>query len=282
MNLDKIKTIPIVQVAAQHLGLSIDKNNKTKCFNLGAHKNSDAHASLSFDINKNRFKCFACGESGSVIDLVMEYKRLDLKEATRELSEAFFGATEQPKEHTLSYIKSWKLEKNTFDKLYNYGPYIKVRFRDPENRKNKLDLFFTKTSSGKFVKGRKCPPVLYNETELDSRTADPVLYVEGEGCVDILKSLGFLATTAGSAIITPKTFTSEMITKFVGRDVVIFPDNDGPGIKLISDLSGLIHSKVKTLRVVNIKAAWQGAFNEQLPPKFDIANFVEKYRENQR
>ncbi len=278
MNLDKIKTIPIVQVAAQHLGLSVDKNNKLRCFNASAHKQGDLHPSLSLDISNNRFKCFSCGVSGSTIDLTMGYKSVDIKQAGRELEKTFFSEDVKEKEYSLHAIQGWNLDKKIFDELYDYGPYIKVRFRDPENRKDKLDLFFTKTSSGKFVKGRKCEPMLFNQQDVESRPGEKVLYVEGEACVNAMKSLGYLASTAGSATITHKTFTPEMILKLQNRDIIILPDADTPGLQLVTDMASLVNATVKTLRVVDIRPAWQSTFSEEMPEKADIKNFIEKYR----
>ena len=42
---------------------------------------NDKHPSLHFDLKKNRYKCFACGASGNVIDLVMRYNNMEFKEA---------------------------------------------------------------------------------------------------------------------------------------------------------------------------------------------------------
>lgn len=280
MNFEKIKSLPIDQVA-QWLGLSTDKNNKIRCFNVAAHKHGDIHPSLSLDLSKNRYKCFSCGVSGSNIDLTMGYRNLNLKEAVEELRKIFFGESKQPKEYTLEAIKSWKLSGKVFDELYNYIKYVKVRFRDSKDRL-KQDLFFTRTSSGKFLKGRRYLPVLYNEKELQHRPNDVICFTEGESCTNVLKDLGFLATTSGSAIITPKTFTKEMIAKFKDRDVIIFPDNDTAGHGMFLQLTSLIHSEVKTLSLADIETPWEAAFREKMLEKADVKDFVEKYKQNHK
>jgi DNA primase len=45
----------------------------------------DHHASLSFSMRRNTFRCFACGAHGGTIDLVMRYLHKDFKEACRWL-----------------------------------------------------------------------------------------------------------------------------------------------------------------------------------------------------
>jgi DNA primase len=86
IDLDRLKQdIPIDELARQ-LGLEV-KNNKIRCFNFANHNNGDKKPSLSLDLKTNRFKCFACGVSGSVIDLYKEVKGVELSEAIRELAQ---------------------------------------------------------------------------------------------------------------------------------------------------------------------------------------------------
>ena len=47
----------------------------------------DHHASLTFSVRRNSFRCFACGASGGTIDLVMRRLNLGFKEACRFLDE---------------------------------------------------------------------------------------------------------------------------------------------------------------------------------------------------
>lgn len=79
---------PIIELA-ERLGLEV-KRKQARCFNAIAHKNGDKKPSLGFDTKTNRFKCFACGVSGSAIDLYMALKKVDIKTAIQELGN---GAT---------------------------------------------------------------------------------------------------------------------------------------------------------------------------------------------
>lgn len=277
MDLKALKEKVSILEAVRYLGLTVHPQNKLQCYNSSAHKNNDAHPSLSLDHNKNRYTCFSCKESGSIIDLVSGYKGITKLAAMQELCDKFLGNNKPPKEYTLGAIKSWQLSGKVFDELYDYGLYIKVRFRDPKDRK-KQDLFFSRTSGDKFIKGRKCIPSLYNEKAMVVRSSDGVLYAEGESCVDSLESLGFLATTAGSATITLKTFTPEMLAKLKNRDVVVFPDNDQPGRDMFSCLTPLLAPVTKTLSLANVEAPWKDAFGEDMPVKADVKDFIEKFK----
>ena len=83
------QSIPIIDLA-KRLGLEI-RRKQARCFNSQSHAHGDKKPSLGFDTKTNRFKCFACGVSGSVIDLYMAIKGVDFKTAVNELSRDSIG-----------------------------------------------------------------------------------------------------------------------------------------------------------------------------------------------
>ena len=76
--LQKLRDLPIEGVA-ERLGLRVTRHKALCPFH------DDHHASLSFKVSKNTFRCFVCGASGGTIDLVMRYLHLDFLEATKWL-----------------------------------------------------------------------------------------------------------------------------------------------------------------------------------------------------
>ena len=66
--LQKLRDLPIEGVA-ERLGLHV-RMHKALC-----PFHDDHHASLSFSVRRNSFRCFVCGASGGPIDLVMKYLR---------------------------------------------------------------------------------------------------------------------------------------------------------------------------------------------------------------
>jgi DNA primase len=82
LELQKLRDLPIEGVA-ERLGLRV-KMHKALC-----PFHDDHHASLSFKVSKNTFRCFVCGASGGTIDLVMRYLRKDFRDACRWLSESW-------------------------------------------------------------------------------------------------------------------------------------------------------------------------------------------------
>ena len=78
--LQKLRDLPIEGVA-ERLGLSVSRH---KCL---CPFHDDHHASLSFSVKRNSYRCFVCGASGGTIDLTMRYLGKDFKEACRWLGD---------------------------------------------------------------------------------------------------------------------------------------------------------------------------------------------------
>jgi len=86
IDLEQLKrAIPIIELA-EILGLEV-KGKQARCYNNQAHSHDDKNKSLGFDVARNRYKCFACGEQGSIIDLYKQVKGLATGEAIKELAE---------------------------------------------------------------------------------------------------------------------------------------------------------------------------------------------------
>ena len=79
--LQKLRDLPIEGVA-ERLGLQVSKH---KCL---CPFHDDHHASLSFSVRRNRYRCFVCEASGGTIDLVMHLLNKDFKDACRWLADA--------------------------------------------------------------------------------------------------------------------------------------------------------------------------------------------------
>ena len=66
LELQKLRDLPIEGVA-ERLGLQVVRHKALCPFH------DDHHASLSFSVRRNTYRCFVCGASGGTIDLVMKY-----------------------------------------------------------------------------------------------------------------------------------------------------------------------------------------------------------------
>jgi len=78
IQLQKLRDLPIEGVA-ERLGLRVVRHKALCPFH------DDHHASLSFSVSRNTYRCFVCGASGGTIDLVMRYLKKDFREACQWL-----------------------------------------------------------------------------------------------------------------------------------------------------------------------------------------------------
>ena len=79
-DIEKLRDLPIEGVA-ERLGLQVSRH---KCL---CPFHDDHHASMSFKVSKNTYRCFVCGESGGPIDLVMKCLRKNFLDATKWLAD---------------------------------------------------------------------------------------------------------------------------------------------------------------------------------------------------
>lgn len=86
IDLEQLKRVIPIMDLAKSLGLEI-KGRQARCFNSQAHAHNDSNFSLGLDVARNRYKCFACGESGSIIDLYKQVKGIELSQAIKELAD---------------------------------------------------------------------------------------------------------------------------------------------------------------------------------------------------
>ena len=80
IQLQKLRDLPI-EGGAERLGLRVVRHKALCPFH------DDHHASLSFKVSKNTWRCFVCGASGGTIDLVMRHLGMSFLEACRWLAD---------------------------------------------------------------------------------------------------------------------------------------------------------------------------------------------------
>ena len=80
LELQKLRDLPIEEVA-ERLGMRITRHKALCPFH------DDHHASLSFCVRRNTFRCFACDAHGDVIDLVMRFLNKTFTDACRWLGD---------------------------------------------------------------------------------------------------------------------------------------------------------------------------------------------------
>ena len=239
-----LRSLPIEDLASR-LGLDV-RHHKALC-----PFHNDHHASLSFNVRKNTYRCFVCDAHGDTIDLVRHLLNKDFQQACLYLSD---GSIEPIPAHSTHSTHSPHETRHTFDasryEKYFDRPYLSPAARhflfdtrrlDPRvirwcrltswrdrqgtewlqipyyDREGKLvgvqnrNLTPGGTPRFKFPKGAQCG--IYNLPVLNRLKEGEALYI-AEGCSDCwaLLSAGHKAIAIPSATLLSQKDKDQLIT----------------------------------------------------------------------
>ena len=104
--LQKLRDLPIEG------GLTV-KMHKSLC-----PFHDDHHASMSFKVSKNTYRCFVCGASGGTIDLVMRHLNFDFKAACRWLADENNVILEEWKPQTSDISPQTSFDASRYERFF--------------------------------------------------------------------------------------------------------------------------------------------------------------------
>ena len=142
-----------------------------------------------------------------------------------------------------------------------------ARWKHPESGE-KMPIPFHRGEGGSFI--RKMPEIphgarpLYRLHKLGQYPSEVVVVVEGEACADALECPGYIATTwpNGSQSVHAADWSP-----LAGRVVVLWPDNDGPGLEAMAGVHRILEGLGALVVTLDVEAMG-------LPPKGDVVDFL--------
>ena len=273
--LQKLRDLPIEGVA-ERLGFRV-KMHKCLC-----PFHDDHHASLSFKVSKNTYRCFVCGASGGPIDLVMKYLNKDFLEATKWLAdenniilteykpeedrppkpfdasryERFFDRPWLSDEARRFLYEERKLDSRVvaWCRLTSWKDKQGVNWLQTPyyNRECKLigvqncNLVKGGSPRFRFPQGAECS--IYNLPVLNLLKPGETLFIT-EGCSDCwaMLSAGHKAIAIPSATLLKRKDAALLreLTSELQITIGMYPDNDAPGERLFLQLKEVLPSLVR-------------------------------------
>ena len=274
IELQKLRELPIEGVA-ERLGLRVVRHKALCPFH------DDHHASLSFKVSKNSYRCFVCGASGGTIDLVMHFLNKDFLDACRWLADEHnVILTEyQPKEEKppkpfdakrfaryferpwlSSEARKFLYEERRIDprvvawcRLTSWNDkqgvaWLQTPYYDREGKLvgvQNRNLVKGAMPRFRFPQGAECS--IYNLPVLKLLRPGEALYIT-EGCSDCwaMLSAGHKAIAIPSATLLKRKDVEQLSLIHHQLSIVphMYPDRDGPGERLFLQLKEVLPNLV--------------------------------------
>ena len=271
-DLQKLRELPIEGVA-QRLGLSISRH---KCL---CPFHDDHHASLSFSVRRNSYRCFVCGASGGTIDLVMKDLNLGFREACRWLADEHNVIMTEHQPQPSAIIHQTSFDAARYERYFE-RPWLNEearRFLFDERRLDERVVRWCRLTSWKdkqgvpwlqipyydrdgqlvgvqnrnlvrgalprfrFPQGSQCG--IYNLPVLNLLCPGEALYIT-EGCSDCwaMLSAGHMAIAIPSATLLSKkdAETLSTLSTRLSTNFHMYPDRDEPGERLFLQLQRIL------------------------------------------
>lgn len=199
------------------------------------HRDNKPSLSLSFNNGKTLIYCHAGCKTEDIVDAI-----------GIEMSDLWVEGKPNKKQG------DWKEQLGSdVEALYNYGDYYKVRYK---NKK----IVFGYVLDNKFIWGMPAGvhKTLYNLNKVTAaiKNGYPVYICEGEKDVDTLSNIGYSACTMGGC----GDWRKEFAQYFKGADVILLPDNDEPGQKVMQRIKKDLKYYAHRIRVVKTSNAPHG------------------------
>lgn len=220
----------------------------------------DHNPSLSFNAITGYFNCFTCNTTGDIFSFIQKTKNINFSQAI-DLINKTFNCISDPKKKQLK-------KKQTVDAEYQYHDekgricHTAVRFSNPKG--------FAQKTTGKNNKTiwslNNIKTYLFNLPQVIAH--QNILYVEGEKDVRTLKQYGFTATTNPLGVNGWKDEYKEYLT---GKNVILIPDNDKPGMKLMAQVAESIQNCAMSVKILILPG---------LADKEDVTDWFKNSRAN--
>lgn len=275
-NLEEIKT-HLLEYLEQITERSKGKNQFIcPICNSGTGRNHTG--AFTFYPETNSFHCFACGESGDIINLYCELHQTDFNSAVESLSHEFGIPMDSDavSMHTRS-IASNKTPSKREHVYYDENGELfakKTIIKEADGKKKCFwNLYDPKTKQFSIKGLQKQTAPLYHVQNL--KHAERIFFTEGEKDAELLERWEETATCTPNG--AGQTTWHESYGNYLkGKEIIILTDNDKAGEKYGKTIAKHIYPIAKSVKIIPASAIWSDC-----PEKGDISDITEALGEEQ-
>ena len=213
------------------------------------------NGSKSVDLEKGCWYDHENENGGGVADLIRQGEGLPEGAPLQGILTSKFGIS--PKPLTFGTSLSTVTKQHDYKDASGQVVYQVTRSADKKFSQRRPD------GKGGYIYNLKgVDPVPYNLPMILQASDEPVFVVEGEKCADAMIKAGFIATTnSGGA----GKWSDALSLHLEGRDVIVLPDNDPPGMRHADIVVSSLWGKANKIKRVDLPG---------LPDKGDVVDYL--------
>lgn len=251
----ELQDIDLRDLIEKETGERFNRQGYIKC---PFHNEKTPSLSVKFypDVNKQRFKCFGCGESGDSIDFIMKLKNMGYNEAREYLGLTVEKSVQEQQIEKVQGFIDWQIKKFEWkDKLIGLFPftndkgeiaYFKAKFKNDKGEKR---LSYYHIEDGKVINKRGSEELPYNlYNALEGIKKDKILIIcEGEKDVNNLNSILKYSDYVATSVKNVKD-----LSMYEGAYLYICSDTGEAGEKYKWSIYKKLFGSVEAFKFINL------------------------------
>lgn len=212
------------------------------------------------DANKERYKCYGCGEEGDAVDFIMKTKNMEYPQAREYLGIPLEKTIQEKQIDEIRGYIDWELKTTDFKKGYkllaifnfvdkdNNPVYYKAKFMKPDGKK--ASSYYHLDNEDKVKNKRNGDELLYNlyNVILGLREDKTIILTEGEKDSNtlnsILKNKNYVATSS-------KGFKDFSMLR--NAKIFVCGDTGTAGIQYIENIKNELLEESLSFKIINLQ-----------------------------
>ena len=254
----ELNDIDLKQLIETESGEKFNREGYIKC---PFHSEKTPSMSVKFfpNANKQRYKCWGCGEQGDALDFIIKYKNYDYNEARRYLGLEVEKSVSESYEETINkFVKNQVSRGNkrgykplgtfVFVDENNKPIYAKVKLLKPDGKK---ETPYYHIENGQVICNRSHEEVPYNYYNLlQGLSSKIIVTVEGEKDAN---TLSHILPKNKYVVTSLKDFKAYDKIKSEFMKVYVVGDTGEAGIKYIDNIKMNLLSTCSVFKIINLK-----------------------------
>lgn len=254
-----VEDIDLKSIIEQETGTRFDKHGMIRC---PFHEEKTASMKVKFlsNANKERYKCYGCGETGDVVDFIQKIRNLEYPAAREYLGIPLEETLQEKQVDKVKGYIEWEINTRDFRKGYkllgifnfvdkmNTPMYYKAKFMVPDGKKTLS--YYSINEEGKVKNKRNGDELLYNLYNVIQGIRDNKVIILTEGEKDA-NTINSMLKNKKYVVTSCKNINDFSILQ--NAKIFVCGDTGAAGLKYIENIKFQLLDKSEEFKVINFK-----------------------------